>query len=509
MRYISVLFALLAGIFQSAAAQVVIDVPDQPEFTIDTPIETAEDLVINVGPSTRLIIDAPISANNILISSPGELVVTDAALFMALGDVSISFPDASELPDSLELSANVQISASSSATSGAGQVLVSSEGPDAAGGKTTEPGRDAPLPGSESDSIPIVAIPILISDETAVFALTPDPPSAQADAFAVQVEDQTARTIRTSVRPEIAAVGLGAADLSAELGRANRFVEGLFSCPDRRGGALFTGEVACAYARAGAGFFDFDGGADGQVDDRSFDFTAGAQVLLADGWILGSALGYTRSNTDDPSSEAKTDRGRAGAVLKYTDGGFAAGLGLSGAFGSGDIARSTPLGTAQSSVRTSSIATRLQTGYTFGHDAGYVRPMLGAGVTYLRQGDYTEDGAGLAGIAVESADEVTFSLHPAVALGGDWSLGSGEYHIRPSLRLGIDWYDDPGVRVDGTLLDVVPVFDRIALDRVVGRVTAGATLLAGDDISLTARYSGAFGANTIGHGGELRISLAF
>lgn len=78
--------------------------------------------------------------------------------------------------------------------------------------------------------------------------------------------------------------------------------------------------------------------------------------------------------------------------------------------------------------------------------------------------------------------------------------------VRPSLHLGVDWCDDPSVRVASGMLANA---ETVAADDLIGRVSLALDVFADQDTTLGVSYNGAFGGDTIAHGGQTRPQLDF
>ncbi|MFK7944265.1 MAG: autotransporter domain-containing protein [Paracoccaceae bacterium] len=299
--------------------------------------------------------------------------------------------------------------------------------------------------------------------------------------------------------PSASIIGTGAEDLSADLGRSQNFARRLFSCPTAADPAA---QTSCAWASAETGQKRVTGS--NPHEDTTFSFAIGAQIELARGWFAGGAVGFDDSRTSATGSEVEAERFRAGLVVKYVEGPFTAGLGIAGAIGRSDLSRITGAGTAVADFGTRSVSIRGDVAYTHRIGEMFLQPGLGVGFTHLESDEYAETGAGAQNRTTGGSDLQSFGTHPRVRLGGDLILGPYETLVRPSLTLGLDWQSDTKARVATSAGQQVAQSDDL-----LGTVAAGLDVFAADDVLLRAIYHGAFGAETIGHAGELQLNLAF
>lgn len=81
--------------------------------------------------------------------------------------------------------------------------------------------------------------------------------------------------------------------------------------------------------------------------------------------------------------------------------------------------------------------------------------------------------------------------------------------LRPRLRLGLDWYEDPSFSTTGELAGAIPLVETVEADRLLGWIETGLTVFAQDDVVLDLEYRGRVGANIVAHSGAVRLNLIF
>ncbi|MEM7060674.1 MAG: autotransporter outer membrane beta-barrel domain-containing protein [Pseudomonadota bacterium] len=295
--------------------------------------------------------------------------------------------------------------------------------------------------------------------------------------------------------------GTSAADGVAEFARAQFFNTQLFSCEQESGPS---DEGTCSWA-------SFNGtrtvvSNQTRFEDTTFSGAFGGQFEVFDNVFVGGALAFEQSDTSRLFTDLDANRGRAGLTVKYVDSGFSGGLAVSGAIGNVDSTRTTSSGTALTDFGVTTLSARARVAYTFGGDGWFVTPELAGGVTRVEGDGYSETGAGINNRIVTSYEETSFSVHPAVTVGGDFRIGPFDTLVRPSLTLGVDWYDDPSVSVGS---GVVTIAERVSADDFLGRAGVNLDVFADQDVAIRLRYNGLYGESTKSHGGEVRVQLDF
>ena len=517
----------------TALADLVINIPDVPVFTIDDPITSDEDVFINALPTTELIINAPITAPNLTISQPASIILD---LILVDGEVNISSGGNIVLDDVVNLpiidATGGDIVPTGGGSISGGGISVSTGGnpspqappPDgqiSLGGSTGVDVVTTTLDLADSNGVELGSVTVTASSPITLNSVTVTDAGAGAGSSAVQsvetaeVPIAIVETSNGQLQIPIDAGSL--APLAADLGggghpaqshRSNGFASKLFSCPQSEPDARFD-EGSCAWAIAEGSRIEADAGA-GDFDDTTFAFAFGAQTQLAPDVFMGAALGYEASDIATSSTQRDTARIRGGAALKYDDGAASLGLVIAGGYADTDTSRQLASGASVlGSTEGFNIEGRIRAAYglTFGQIA--VEPSLALSLLHTRENGYAETGAALAARRINSTDKTTFGVHPAFSIGTDFVAGPFNTRIRPELALGLDWYSDPDFTLTGTGATGRALFQTVSPDQLTATFGAGLTVFAADDVSLRFRYQGRFGENTIGHGGQVKLALGF
>jgi uncharacterized protein with beta-barrel porin domain len=235
------------------------------------------------------------------------------------------------------------------------------------------------------------------------------------------------------------------------------------TCPVRDGAAAFIKEGQCVWARLSGRQLDQDKTFETfGFDERSFEVAGGVQGVLGEVWQVGFAGAYEKSfldTTTNASSDA--DRIHGGAVLKYNPGALLL-AGASPVDGGG----TTPSGRSPSpaswrwrnrSHEVGYVNGRLRAEYLLSAGTWYAKPMVDLDATHISLDGVREKGAGGVGLNVRGSDELSAS--PALELGAQFGNPQGTL-VRPYLRGGATFYDDPGFVVlasfEGSLSGVGP-----------------------------------------------------
>ncbi|MEL7468933.1 MAG: autotransporter domain-containing protein [Pseudomonadota bacterium] len=511
-----------------AFADLIINVPDVPEFTITDPIISDEDVFINVLPGTTLVIDTRIEAQNLTIVG-GALVDLGSAEIIVGGTTTIAAggpifpPDLEPQTGSPELDGNAPDIILSRAARGGGRdtITVASAGNVTVAASVAQ-GNDfvTKFDIFETDEVSLGNVTITSAAPITVNGITIEDAAAPANATTPTdlAEAEAPIAILQTTAGDIAVVldassltpleaDLGGAGLSSELYRASDFAGKLFSCPQSAPDRRFD-EGTCAYATGGVDRLESDNGAS-EFDDTTWSFTIGAQAEVAENIFVGGALAYESSQTDTAATDRETQRGRAGLVVKYDDGAISAGLALSAGYGAIDTSRAVVSGTTSGETDATTLEARARVAYGLRFGELAVEPSIATSVLYVEEDGYTETGTALANRQVSATDVTTAGLHAGLSFGTDFVAGPYQIRIRPELNLGLDWFADPDVSVSATGATGRALFQNVDADHLTGTVSAGITVFAADDVALRLRYGGRFGESTTGHGGEVKLTLGF
>ncbi len=222
-----------------------------------------------------------------------------------------------------------------------------------------------------------------------------------------------------------------------------RLTDAMMSCRRLDGEYRFADEGNCAWARASTwtSTQESTGRATG-YHESSDEVSTGVQHSLGGGgmWYGGIAVAYERPQLDDGAAwHSNGSLTQLGAVFKGRMGPFTAAL--SGTYGTGryDTRRPVPFlgddAVARSKQDLTLTSADLRLAYDFQHAAWYLRPLLDVDFTHVQVDRFAEQGAGPANLIVEKQSHDTTALRPAIEVGTELRLESGNA-LRPFARVG-------------------------------------------------------------------------
>lgn len=316
----------------------------------------------------------------------------------------------------------------------------------------------------------------------------------------------------------LASLSLGGsqAAAAAQSAQAQSRLDKAMSCPVFSPETGTMAEESCFWGEVGGASVDQSGrpGYDGTV----WGMVGGIQVEVRPDWFVGVAAGYEDATYDssDGLSNADSETFYASGVVKRQFGNALLSGGFTGSYGTSDTERTIAVpgftGTARGSSDVTTLAARVRAAYTLAHESTYLRPFVDFDVIYTHAGGYTETGAGIYNLKVNSQSETAFVATPAVEVGtqmqldGGWSL-DGFASAGLSLSTEDNWRTTASLvsapAGSGAFATTLPVAD------VVGRVGVGVKLTSSNGFDATMEYGGAFGDDYASHNGFLRLSKRF
>ncbi len=212
-----------------------------------------------------------------------------------------------------------------------------------------------------------------------------------------------------------------------------RFDDKLHSCPQigADGMALFFDEGSCAWGDF-YGVYSSRGEEPNSAsyDERVFGFAAGAQQRLEDGWILGAAFSYERSNLSATDYSGDGHRVQAGAVVKKEFGATTLAGSFSGGFGTYDSTRTlyTPNSNTPSQATSDPsnfwIAGHARLAHRFEvFEATQVKPYMDLGVWQFWQGAYSESSGDPYALDIDGFSSTAVTANPMVEVQTAFRLG--------------------------------------------------------------------------------------
>jgi len=300
---------------------------------------------------------------------------------------------------------------------------------------------------------------------------------------------------------------------------AQGFANATLSCPRFEGTTAMLVEGDCAWLRVtGRRTSQDSGGGAARFQLDSTVWQIGGQKEIGQGWFLGGSLAYETSwlSTPDKSSTGKGQGGHGGVAVKYQTGPWlfaASAFAGAGSFSTSRVITLPGFGSvAKGDPDTMQAGLLLRAAYTIGRESFYLRPSLSLTTAYVHSGSYRENGAGTLNLAVDSASQTSVIVNPMLEIGGRVALDQ-DMVLRPFLAVGLDLNSASSWTQTARLISAPAgsgsFTTRVPIDRVMGRVTAGAQLYTGRDVDLRLQYDGAYGGTVISHGGSVVISARF
>ncbi len=185
------------------------------------------------------------------------------------------------------------------------------------------------------------------------------------------------------------------------------------------------------------------GDVDGNANESDFDYTIwggslGADVLLADHWVLGLAGGYANSDLDFSarSGEGGIHTYQGALYAAYVDPRFH--LGVSGRYAYSDMDGKREIAfvnrKADADLDGHDYGARFEGGVNlFGIGGILFQPTASVRYHRLEQDDFTEGGAGALNLAVDDQDLDSLVTGVGLRVHGRWSIGE-EFWLVPELR---------------------------------------------------------------------------
>jgi len=297
------------------------------------------------------------------------------------------------------------------------------------------------------------------------------------------------------------------------------FNDAMHSCRQREGEQRFIREGECSWLRVGGGIRDQERGdlnSGYRLDAATV--AGGVQREVAADTHFGFGLAYQQADLDSNYSNVNGDRYEAGLILKRRYDATRISGSLSAGYGSYDSHRLVDVATpgvravGKQEIWSVSLHGRISQDL-LARDDLYLRPMVGLGLMTVSRAGYAETGAGGANLHVAKERDNFVTLHPAVEVGGERSLGDGTL-LRPYLRLGLTRFlTDNDRQVTASLesapagvepFTVVTEGDRNYLD-----LAFGIDVLKRQGVTMRFDYTGQFSRNSSAHAVGAKFTWPF
>ncbi|VVE47736.1 outer membrane autotransporter barrel domain-containing protein 8 [Pandoraea iniqua] len=274
------------------------------------------------------------------------------------------------------------------------------------------------------------------------------------------------------------------------------FLNRLMSCPQFDGVGTRLSEGSCVWGRViGTRADRFDTADDVGFRSQQVTYQFGAQKEIAPDWFFGGSASYvvTHARSSDRSLDVSSDGFRGGVTLKRQMGPWQIALAVLGGYESGTQNRTInyPEAVARATSKPDAffVGARSRLSYQLNFADWYVKPYADLDVVYDRSGAYSESGAGVLDLAVQSQGRTTAVLSPAVEVGGRFDYRG--VTLRPYLSLGMSFASKGDVSTEVSLVQFpsAPFVISSSQPRAYGNFAVGVELLSGKGLEMRAEYS--------------------
>jgi len=270
---------------------------------------------------------------------------------------------------------------------------------------------------------------------------------------------------------------------------------------------------------AGSGIY---GDVDGNSNESAFDYTIwggslGADVQLAEHWVLGLAGGYANTDIDFSSrpGEGELDTYQGAFYAGYVDPRFH--LGVSGRYAYNDMdgKREIAYGlnrTAKADLDGNDFGARFESGLNLVNIGGFIlQPTAAVDYTRLDQDGYTENGAGSLNLAIEDDDLDSLVLGVGMRVHGTWKV-DGNLSIVPELRgRWLHEFLDTDRLIEARLVSGGSAFQiqGVELPRDSGSIGVAWNVITESAWSIIGSYDAILNEDLVQHVGSITLSFEF
>ncbi len=295
---------------------------------------------------------------------------------------------------------------------------------------------------------------------------------------------------------------------------ADAFADNLFSCRQRDGTYRFIAEGKCVWAAAGVRSFNQGAGATPAFNDTAGSLAGGAQFAAGPNWVIGLGAGYEHGHsTSGPDVDLQRNMFNAGIVAKGTYGNAQIAAALTGGTGSINSTRMVTLpvvATATGNRNVSYIDLTGRASYVKQMGSMYLKPSLEGAATFVSAGVLNETGAGIADYMIGATSSVVGRGTVSLELGGEFGSADGVLY-RPFVSAGATVLTGQNVSVQAGFPGLGPgSFTATSdMDSVFADVRAGLYVLGQTGWTTRLEYDGRFSANSQQHSGTVKVSVPF
>ncbi|MCY6381559.1 hypothetical protein [Hoeflea prorocentri] len=217
----------------------------------------------------------------------------------------------------------------------------------------------------------------------------------------------------------------------AALYSSYRFSEMLGGCEAQKpsGHATHYWDSTCAWIQMGGTSHNRDRSTNSiDYDENAFAMAAGVRSEIATDWMLGFALGFENISQSNTTFNSDGYRIQTGVMLTRTFGATELSGSISGGYSQYDFTRYAfhtsgwAAATAKPNLAWGSGHMRLAHAFAV-NDRVTVKPSFSTGVTHIRQGAFSETGAGDYQLHIGTIENTLFSFNPSVDVISNFQLG--------------------------------------------------------------------------------------
>jgi autotransporter-associated beta strand protein len=266
------------------------------------------------------------------------------------------------------------------------------------------------------------------------------------------------------------------------------------------------------------------GDVDGNSNESAFDYTIwggslGADLRLAEHWVLGIAGGYANTDLDfsDRPGEGDIDTFQGALYAGYVDPKFH--LGVSGRYAYNDMDGNREIGfglnrKASADIDGDDYGARFESGLNLLDLGGFVfQPMASVDYNRLDQDSFTEGGAGSLNLAVEDNDLDSLVLGVGMRVHGSWQVDDGLWIVPELTGRWLHEFLDTDRQIEARLVSNLAAsafqIQGVELPRDSGSVGVAWNVITDSAWSVIGSYDAILNADLVQHVGSITISFEF
>ena len=307
-------------------------------------------------------------------------------------------------------------------------------------------------------------------------------------------------------------VGIAAARYQA----SQIFARSAFSCPVFVDDTTVRKQDTCVWFRT-TGMWD-DRSADGSFPGFTWQGTTvkvGGQAELQPGWFLGGAIGYEIDSYNATSNLASAHGNAALGVvaLKREIGPWLFTGAVDAGVGWLNSSRTIPIAgaVAKGSSDSFNVGLHVRAAYQIPFADFYLEPALDGDFNDINLPGYTESGAGMFNLKVQTANNVIFTGTPNVRIGTRLQVGSAA--VDAYLGAGMSFIAGNSYTTNAHFATAAQGFgdftNTLKNGTVAGKFSAGVEVYTTSHFDVRLEYDGLVAAQQVENGGQIRLSYRF